>query len=232
MLSTQSPYPVSWVTPSRPVQGCPPGLENLIPLDYLLVQQQMEVLELFSNFETQNKYYVKNRWGQILFFAQEQSSCCARNCFQMCRPFQMDITDITQRVVIHLDQPTAIYCKRITVEAPRGQLLGSVQQNCSLSKPSLNVMDPAGQTVFLIQGPAGYVLCGCCKRNVPFKVLALDGVTEIGSICKVWSGFAQERLTDADNFSVNFPVDLDVCMKAVLLGACVLIDMVYFESSK
>lgn len=226
----QSPYPVGWVAPSDPVRGCPPGLENLIPLDYLLVQQQMEVLELISNYETENKYYVKNRWGQILFFAQEQSGCCARNCFPMCRPFQMDISDLSQRIVIHLDQPSAICCKRITVEAPLGQLLGSVQQNFNLSKPSLNVLDPAGQTVFLIQGPAGYVLCGCCKRNVPFKLLALDGVTEVGSIWKVWSGFGQERITDADNFAVNFPVDLDVRLKAVLLGACVLIDMIYFES--
>lgn len=226
----QSPYPVGWVAPSNPVRGCPPGLENLIPLDYLLVQQQMEVLELISNYETENKYYVKNRWGQILFFAQEQSGCCARNCFPMCRPFQMDISDLSQRIVIHLDQPSAICCKRITVEAPRGQLLGSVQQNFNLSKPSLNVLDPAGQTVFLIQGPAGYVLCGCCKRNVPFKLLALDGVTEVGSIWKVWTGLVQERITDADNFAVNFPVDLDVRLKAVLLGACVLIDMIYFET--
>lgn len=227
----QSPYPVSWVPLSPPVQGCPPGLENLIPLDYLLVQQQMEVLELVSDYETENKYFVKNRWGQILFFAQEQSSCCARNCFQMCRPFQMDITDISQRLVIHLDQPSAMYCKRINIQAPPGQPVGSVQQNCSLSKPSLDVLDPAGQTVFLIQGPAGFVLCGCCKKNVPFQVLAADGVTEVGSICKVWSGFMQERVTDADNFAVTFPVDLDTRLKAVLLGACVLIDMVYFETT-
>lgn len=146
----QSPYPVGWVAPSRPVRGCPPGLENLIPLDYLLVQQQMEVLELISDIETQNKYYVKNRSGQILFFAQEQSGCCARHCFHMCRPFQMDISDLSQRIVIHFDQPSAICCKRITVEAPRGQLLGSVQQNFNLSMPSLNVLDPAGQTVYLI----------------------------------------------------------------------------------
>ena len=38
--------------------------------------------------------------------------------------------------------------------------------------------------------------------------------------------------TDADNFGVTFPIDLDVKMKATLLGATILIDYVYFETHK
>ena len=35
--------------------------------------------------------------------------------------------------------------------------------------------------------------------------------------------------TDADNFGINFPIDLDVKVKATLLGATFLIDFMYFE---
>ena len=35
--------------------------------------------------------------------------------------------------------------------------------------------------------------------------------------------------TDAQNFGLTFPIDLDVKMKAVLLGATFLIDFMYFE---
>jgi len=38
--------------------------------------------------------------------------------------------------------------------------------------------------------------------------------------------------TKADNFAVSFPIDLDVRMKAVLLGTIFLIDFMYFEQKK
>lgn len=42
-------------------------------------------------------------------------------------------------------------------------------------------------------------------------------------ISKQWSGIAREAFTDADLFGISFPMDLDVKMKAVMLGACFLI---------
>lgn len=50
-----------------------------------------------------------------------------------------------------------------------------------------------------------------------------DGVTPIGCISKQWTGLVKEAFTDADNFGIQFPGDLDVTLKAVLLGACFLI---------
>jgi len=41
----------------------------------------------------------------------------------------------------------------------------------------------------------------------------------------------REMFTDADNLGVSFPVDLDVRLKAVLIGAVFLIDFMFFEQS-
>ena len=38
---------------------------------------------------------------------------------------------------------------------------------------------------------------------------------EVGKISKQWTGVMKEAFTDADNFGVNFPVDLDVKVKAI-----------------
>ena len=54
---------------------------------------------------------------------------------------------------------------------------------------------------------------------------------EIGKVAKQFSGVARELITDADNFSVSFPLDLDVKIKAVLFGAVFLIDMMFFEDT-
>ena len=44
-------------TTSRPVD-CPPGLEYLLQVDQLLVKQQIELIEVISDFEAENKYKV------------------------------------------------------------------------------------------------------------------------------------------------------------------------------
>lgn len=54
-------------------------------------------------------------------------------------------------------------------------------------------------------------------------MLSADGDVQVGKISKQWTGLAKEVFTDADNFGISFPVDLDVKMKATLLGAVFLI---------
>ncbi len=49
------------------------------------------------------------------------------------------------------------------------------------------------------------------------------GQQSIGRITKQKSGFIKKCISDATNFCIQFPVDMDVKMKAVLLGACFLI---------
>lgn len=45
----------------------------------------------------------------------------------------------------------------------------------------------------------------------------------IGKISKQWAGFMRELFTNADKFGIQFPFDLDVKIKALLLGASFLI---------
>ena len=46
----------------------------------------------------------------------------------------------------------------------------------------------------------------------PFQVLKcnFDDEFQVGKITKQWTGLASEMFTDADNFGINFPLDLDV----------------------
>jgi len=46
---------------SRPAD-CPPGLEYLLQVDQLLVKQQIELIEVISDFEAENKYKVTNHF--------------------------------------------------------------------------------------------------------------------------------------------------------------------------
>ncbi|GAA55617.1 phospholipid scramblase 1 [Clonorchis sinensis] len=62
--------------------------------------------------------------------------------------------------------------------------------------------------------------------------MSADGNTEVGLITKQWSNIIQEMYTDADNFGIAFPMDLDVRIKATLIGAVFLIDFMFFEDNQ
>lgn len=83
-----------------------------------------------------------------------------------------------------------------------------------------------GEIVLRIEGPmCTFKMC----RDIEFRIMTSDGFNKVGKISKQWSGLAREVFTDADYFGITFPMDLDVKMKAVMLGACFLIVSVNFH---
>lgn len=61
-------------------------------------------------------------------------------------------------------------------------------------------------------------------------MLSKDGSIEIGKICKKWSHFIQECFTYADIFAIIFRVDLEFKLKATLLGALFMMNLMYCEN--
>lgn len=219
----------------HPNPNIPSGLEYLTAVDKLFIKQKVELLEAFVGFETKNKYAVKAPTGQDVYFAVEDTGCCNRNCCGSSRAFDMQIVDMSQRQVLHLYRPLrcdSCCCpcclQEIVVSTPDGTVLGYVKQNWSICKPSFRIENEAQETVLMIQGP--FCTCNMCGGSVDFQVLSRDGEVEVGKISKEWSGVTQELFTDADLFGISFPMDLDVRMKAVVMGACFLIDFMFFES--
>ena len=82
----------------------------------------------------------------------------------------------------------------------------------------------------ILEGPPECTICSC-GQDIEFRVYLADGATEIGKISKQWAGFFNEAFTDCDIFGINFPKDLEVTKKALLLGATFLIDYNFFEKS-
>ncbi|KAG7157663.1 Phospholipid scramblase 2-like 2, partial [Homarus americanus] len=195
---SQQPQPGGqggWM-PTPAVTNCPPGLEYLTQVDQLLVKQKVELLEAFTGFETSNKYKIQNSLGQKLYFAAEDTDCCTRQCCGPMRPFDMKIMDNSQNEVIHLNRPLA--CTSCCFP-------------CCLQ--SIEVTSPPGTVVGSVHQE--WSLCAP-------KFTVRNSSDDVGKISKQWSGLAKEAFTDADNFGITFPMDLDVKIKAALLGAVFL----------
>jgi len=225
------------------IPGVPAGLEYLSQIDQLLVHQTVELFELLTGWETCNRYQVKNSLGQQVYYAAEESDACARQCCGPMRGFIMHITDNLGQEVMRVSREfkccagcgwcaNFAHCAMtISVEAPVGTVVGSVVQQCSFCAPSYGVHDAQGEKIMDILGPICRCQAVCCTGDIDF-VITTTGGDEIGKISKQWGGFVREAFTKADNFGVQFPIDLDVRIKAVLLGATFLIDFMYFEQRK
>ncbi|XP_020484827.1 phospholipid scramblase 3b isoform X1 [Labrus bergylta] len=226
-----SPAPVG--VPAAVAVGVPPGLEYLTQIDQILIHQKIELLEAFIGFETNNQYEIKNSLGQKIYKAKEKNDCCTRNCCGSLRSFDMKIKDNMDREVIRLIRPfrcVSCWCpcclQEMEVQAPPGTTVGYVKQDWHPFVPKFSIQGPNKETVMKLEGPC--FACNCCG-DVNFELKSKDGDTPIGRISKQWSGLLKEVFTDTDNFGIQFPMDMDVKMKAVLMGACFLIDFMFFE---
>ncbi|GLV37595.1 scramblase 1 [Carabus blaptoides fortunei] len=225
-----------WMNMPQGPPNCPPGLEYLTMIDQLLIHQKVEILEALTGFETKNKFTIKNSLGQKVYYAVEDSDCLTRNCCGPIRPFDMNILDNYQNPVMHLSRPLACdsccfpcCLQSMVVSAPPGNIVGTVQQEWSIFCPSFTIRNPVGDVVLCIEGPfCTMSICG----DVEFKVMSADKEHQVGRISKQWSGLMREMFTDTDYFGITFPMDLDVKMKAVMMGACFLIDAMFFEKTQ
>ncbi|XP_037063732.1 phospholipid scramblase 2 isoform X4 [Peromyscus leucopus] len=202
-------------------------------IDQILIHQQTELLEVLTGFETNNKFEIKNSLGQMVYLAVEDTDCCTRNCCEAARPFTLRILDNLGREVMTLERPLrcsscCFPCclQEIEIQAPPGVPVGYVTQTWHPCLPKLTLQNEKKQDVLKVVGPC--VACTCCT-DIDFEIKSLDEQSRIGKISKQWSGCVRETFTDSDNFGIQFPLDLDVKMKAVTLGACFLLDYMFFE---
>jgi len=211
---------------------CPKGLEYFLALNQLVVSENIELLELISGKETENVFEVKNIFSQRVFVAKEQSSWIERALCGTQRAFAIEIFDTNEEEVMHLFRQHACACCNcccmpvMTVEAPPATVIGHVKQIRAKCRKILHVECPVGNHVATIKCPP--FCCKCRFRDVPFTIMDAQG-KEIGCISRYFT--LKGLLIDADNFSVIFPIDLDVKTKACLMGALFLIDIMYFETA-
>lgn len=228
--------------PKPEVPGCPPGLEYLTQIDQIIVNQKVELLEAFTDFDCKNKYVLKNALGQQVYYAYEESGFCMRLCCSQYRSFVMHIVDNTGQEVIRVHRPFqccagCCWCikgdnccaYRITVESPPGTPVGYFHQDFSWWKPRYILQDEDRTNILQTEGPCCPCQCCCgCTGDLNFRFSTMNG-QDAGNISKQWAGVVKEIFTKADNFNVSFPMDMNVKQKATMIGALFLIDFMYFE---
>uniref|UniRef100_A0A8C5P8L6 Phospholipid scramblase n=1 Tax=Leptobrachium leishanense TaxID=445787 RepID=A0A8C5P8L6_9ANUR len=175
-----------------------------IGLEYLLQLNQLAVREKFS---------VSQGWGRMfdVLDAVGQRVYQARHEYQCCGPvYNVKIMDNGEREVLDIIQECACTCTRqVHVHSFGGNLLGNVKLHLNSFVTHLSVMDPSNNVVLHIVGPSFQTnIFGNCS----FEVKSSDEQHVVG------------MFKNESDFLVSFPMDLDVSVKALLLGACFFLE--------
>jgi uncharacterized protein YxjI len=191
--------------------------------DSLVIRQRKEMMEVFTEFETLNRYEVNMPDGRTIMYAYELEkgdwAWVRRNFLNTSRPFHIELSDERGQDLMHLHRPWRWFFARVDVLDGNGAPLGAIEQRFAIFSKRFSVLDASGAEIATLYGPM--------LRPWTFRVLV--GGEEVGLITKQWSGLLREAFTDADTFGVQYGPRMSPQLRALALGATFLIDFLYFE---
>ncbi|CAG0903367.1 unnamed protein product [Darwinula stevensoni] len=83
----------------------PPGMDVLLDLTHVVVQQKIEWFQILTGCETRNQYWLKTTEGEELYHAKEDSNCCLRLGCGSLRPFTIALKNKNEQEVLRLERP-------------------------------------------------------------------------------------------------------------------------------
>ncbi|CAK1601539.1 unnamed protein product [Parnassius mnemosyne] len=194
----------------------PLGIKLLTGLNKVLIRQKVTA---FPN----NKYVVLAPDSSVVFYAKEDSGILDRVLGGTSRAFEINVFDTEKKEVIRLRRPFTMGLDVKMDVAVCGKAVSVVRKEVTFCKPIININDSSDKPAFRVKGPV-FTTSEC-----DFELFT-KSKQRIGVIRKKWSGMAREALTNADNYVIEFPADLDVRFKAAVIGTCFLIDFMYYEN--
>ncbi|XP_077327628.1 phospholipid scramblase 3-like isoform X2 [Lithobates pipiens] len=194
------------------VPVAPPGLEYLLQVNGLFMKKTRNVI-----FQNYNTYDLFGTDGQLVYQATEQRECCGP---------QMDcrVANTQGYNVLNLLVPfECCTCDtKLQVSSSSGEILGYIMQEWTSFTLSFDILDPSGLVCLNVKGPGwgeGFM------SDLHYKILSADRITQIGVITRVWRGLSHELLGYKDNYTMDFPIDLHVSMKAMIMASALFIDL-------
>ena len=189
----------------------------------LIVRQKVENLEVFTGFETQNRYQVLTPDGQHLLYAYEESGGFARFFLKKHRPLDIHIIDSDGNEVLSASRKFFWILSHLQISDDAGNHIGTLNRRFAVLKRRFSLTDSDGREV-------GQII-GSPFRQYTFSIRDSQN-REIGQIIKQWSGLLREVFTDADTFQIQFSeAATSSAARQFVLASAFAIDLDFFERS-
>ena len=193
---------------------------DLTQYQELVVRQQVEHLEVFTGFETANRYNVSTPDGELLLYAYEESGWLSRQFLRNHRPLTLHVMDSEQRPLLRASRSFFWFLSHLHVRDGADRPVGSLRRRFAILTRRFDLEDSSGQVLAEIQGRL--------LRPNTFTINR-DG-SELARVTKQWSGVVREALSDADTFRVQQDTQrVDQDLSLLVLATAFAIDFDFFE---
>jgi len=188
----------------------------------LTIKQEIEVAELFTSFETRNRYKIYDSKNNAIGIAAEESGFITSNFLKTHRPLKLHIAETDGKDIMLLTRKFFWFVSSYNILDANGTLLGKIKEKWHFFKKEFNLYD--AQDNLILNGIAGV------PHLWTFRIYSQG--QEVARITKNWSGMGKEVFTDADKITLDFGSITDELTKKLLLATVFAFDLTYFESSK
>ena len=193
----------------------------------IVIKQVREMFEIIINWETANKYELRNAEGKKIGFVAERSygifHKIIRNLLRAHRPITVDIWNDSEDLIMTAERPFHFFFSELSIKGSNDELLGEVKTRFGVLKRKYDLINAQGQVFARIESPRW--------RIWTFPIFDRMGQKK-GVVTKEWSGFLKEFFTDADILALDLSQnEWNLHEKAVLLGTTVMIDLDFFEDN-
>ena len=217
-----------------------------------IIRQDVEMLEVITGCETQNRYNVflqSNMGLKYAFSCRERSGCCGRNCCSNdCRTINIDIRHITSanidpdiaKIFINAVKPcTCVCCCFCRPEldislASNNEYLGTIREPCQCCDITTEIYDKTHALKYEIRGDCCQIglCCGSSVEKIAeIQFNILRNGQNVGIMRKLSSSMG-EYFSKADSYKITFPLDATPEDKMLLICAGLLIDYENFEGDE
>jgi len=250
----QGGYPPHGYPPQQEIKKPKKGFDRLAERDGIFIKQKLDLLEAMTGCEQGNTYYVYplgkdgDKKGKKLLKAKEKSSCFAKQCMSGdCRPFQLkvnledDSEELDNEPFLLLDRPckcTFMCCNRpeltVTyVEDGKNEYIGKIINPWTCCNIIMDIHDKDNNLKYKIEASCLQLGLHCkfpCEacETVDFDIKTPSGEV-ISTLQKRSPGCLAAAVSDADNFSVNFPANASKEDKALIMSCAMFLDYRFFE---
>lgn len=170
----------------------------LSPDNRWFIKQKKELLEVFTGFESRNKYEIYSPNRRLVGYLAEQGKGFGQTLLRWIlgshRGFTAMVFDPERKPLLTLTRPFYWFFSTMEVQAPDGRLLGRVHRRFAVLRKKYDLEDARGR-VF---------------AHIETDILSLwrfplydSGKRLRGEIAKKWSGGLKEIFTDTDSFVVD-----------------------------
>ena len=191
------------------------GME--IPHNKLIVKQIKEMVEIFTGFETRNKYEVLMENGAMVFSYAFEESSTASLLIGGRSIMKIKIMDRNKKIYASIERPFGFFVSKIKIFNEEGRVIADAKQKFTFLSRKVKIKTPNSGSIECVARAPHLWTFNFLQRN-----------REIARITKKWSG-AKELISDADNFVVDFMNVSDNTLKIVILAMAFALDIMYFE---